>query len=189
MEAARKLARKNMEVFLKAKVDIITSADSTCGGSFTHEYAQLLPDEPGFAEFSSKFREIHSLILELSVDGNLRELPAKVTYHDSCHLRHTQGVWKEPRQLLRSLAGIDMREMKDSDLCCGFGGFFSLFHGLDSCRVSEEKLDNVLGTGAEELICGSPGCILKLRTEAATRGLPIKVKHTVEFIAERMINK
>lgn len=186
IEAAQGLAKRNVESFLKADVDIVTSADATCGGSFNHEYRQLLGSDGDYEEFAGKYREIHELILELGLPPDLREIPAKVTYHDSCHLRHTQGVWKAPRQLLKSLPGVDFREMADSELCCGFGGSFSLFHAKDSTRISEEKLDNAIAAGAGELAAGSPGCILKLREEARIRELPIKIKHTLEFLAERL---
>ena len=186
MEAAGMLARRNVEVFLDAEVDIIVSADATCGGSFIHEYNQLLGGDARYEEFSRKYRELHGLILELGLDGKLKSIPAKVTYHDSCHLRHTQGVREAPRDILKSLPGVDFVEMADSEMCCGFGGSFSLFHGGDSSRISEDKLENALAVGAEEIAAASPGCILKLREEAAVKGLAIKVKHTVQFVWERM---
>lgn len=186
MEAAKALARRNVEVFLEAGVDIITSADATCGGSFTHEYNQLIGGEPAFEEFSAKYREIHGLILELGLPEKMKEIPAKVTYHDSCHLRHTQGVREAPRKILKALPGVDFREMADSELCCGFGGSFSLFHSGDSTKISGEKMDNAAASGAEEIAAGSPGCILKLKEEAFARRIPVKVKHTLELVAERL---
>jgi len=102
MDAARRLAKMNVEVFLKADVDVITSADATCGGSFVHEYNQLLELDAEYEKFSAKYRELNSLILELGLNGRLKDIPAKVTYHDSCHLRHTQGVKTAPRKILQS---------------------------------------------------------------------------------------
>ncbi len=187
-EAAKGLARQNVQAFLQTEVDIITSADATCGGSFTHEYNQLIGGEPDYEEFSGKYREIHGLILELGLPEKMKEIPAKVTYHDSCHLRHTQGVREAPRKILQALPGIDFREMTDSELCCGFGGSFSLFHGGDSTQISTEKLENAAASGADELAAGSPGCVLKLKEEAQAKKIPIKVKHTLEFVAERLCN-
>ena len=186
MEAARRLARRNVEAFLEAEVDYIVSADATCGGSFAHEYKQIIGSDDLYEEFAGKYREIHGLILELGLEGKLKPVPAKVTYHDSCHLRHTQKVWRAPRKILKSLPGVEFREMADADLCCGFGGSFSLFHGGDSTRISEDKLENAIACGAEEIAAGSPGCILKLREEAAVKNLPVKVKHTLQFVQERM---
>ena len=189
LDYAVHLARQNVRAFLAAEVDIITSADATCGGSFTHEYNQLLPNDTDYEAFSRKYREIHSLILELGLDNNLIDIPAKVTYHDSCHLRHTQGVKAAPREILESLSGIDFVEMEGSELCCGFGGSFSLFHAADSTAISLEKLDYALASGASEIAAGSPGCILKLQEEARVRRLPLKVKHTIELVHERLSNK
>lgn len=186
MDSARRLAKINVEAFLNADVDIITSADATCGGSFVHEYNQLLRADSEYERFSAKYRELNSLILQLGLNGNLRNISAKVTYHDSCHLRHTQGVKAAPRKILQSLPGIEFREMEGSELCCGFGGSYSLFHAKDSTMISKEKLDFAIAAGAEELAVGSPGCILKLKEEAASRGIDINIKHIVEFIRERI---
>lgn len=186
MNAAVHLARQNVRAFLEAEVEIITSADATCGGSFTHEYNQLLHNEPNYEVFSRKYREIHSLILELGLDNKLRNIPVKTTYHDSCHLRHTQGVKAAPRTILRALPGVELVEMEGSELCCGFGGSYSLFYAKDSTVISEEKLDYAIASGASEIAAGSPGCILKLQEEARVRNLPLKIKHTIEFVHERL---
>jgi len=187
MDAARRLAEKNIEVFLKAGVDAITSADATCGGSFRHEYRQLVADNPAYKEFADKYREIHGFILELGLPDNIRSGNLKVTYHDSCHLRHTQGVKDEPRKLLRMLPGLELIEMAESELCCGFGGSYSLFYAKDSVQISEEKIANAIETGAEVLAAGSPGCMLKLMEEARISGSDIRVMHTLEILNDRLI--
>jgi glycolate oxidase iron-sulfur subunit len=186
MQTARMLALKNVKAFLNAGVDIITSADATCGGSFVHEYRLLLNDDPGYLEFAQKYREIHKLILELGLPEKLKRKSEKISYHDSCHLRHTQGIAEEPRKILKSLPGLELPEMAEADICCGFGGSFSVFHAPDSSEISGKKLENALAVGADGIACGSPGCILKLREEVVRRRLPLKVKHTVEFIRERL---
>ena len=186
MNAAVHLAQRNVQAFLAAEVDFITSADATCGGAFVHEYNQLLTNDPDYNAFSRKYREIHGLILELGLDGNLLELPAKITYHDSCHLRHTQGVRTAPRAILKSLPGVDLVEMEGSELCCGFGGSYSLFHAAEATAITQEKLNCALSSGASEIAAGSPGCILKLQQEANIHKVLIKVKHTIEFIYERL---
>jgi len=186
-EAAKRLARKNIEVFLDADVDCITSADATCGGSFCHEYNQLMRGEDGLEEFSLKYREIHGLIAELGWNENmLTGKDSLVTYHDSCHLRHTQGVREVPRRIIQSLPGVNYIEMQGAELCCGFGGSFSLFHAADSTSISSEKLKHAEDAGAVEIAAGSPGCILRLKDQAAKSGSKIRVKHTVELINERL---
>ena len=184
-DAARKLARKNVEVFLNSGVDIITSADATCGGSFCHEYNQLLAGEDGFDEFSGKYRELNGLMSELGLGDELNPVVSKVTYHDSCHLRHTQGVRNLPRELLKSLPGVNFVEMEGAELCCGFGGSFSMFHAADAASISRDKLDYARHAEADEIAAGSPGCVLKLKDQAERSGFDIKVKHIVEFINER----
>jgi glycolate oxidase iron-sulfur subunit len=186
MNAARKLARTNVDTYLKADVDIITSADATCGGSFIHEYNQLLQGDTDYERFSRKYREFNGLLLELLPADSLKTLAEKVTYHDSCHLRHTQGVRKAPRDILKRLPGIDFREMTDSEMCCGFGGSYSFFYAGDSVKISTEKITNARATGADTIACGSPGCILKLKEEAKIKNIPIQVKHIAQLIRERL---
>ena len=188
IKAAKTLANTNVKVFLNADVDIITSADATCGGSFTHEYEQIIGDNPDYKQFAGKYREIHSLVLELGLPDDLKTIEEKVTLHESCHLRHTQGIVKQPRQILKSLPGLDFVEMPDSDLCCGFGGSYSLFHADDSVQITDDKLKNAQSVDAEVIAAGSPGCVLKLKEEADSKGLSIKVKHIFELIHDRMLS-
>jgi len=186
MNAARKLAEKNISAFLKCNVDVITSADATCGGSFRHEYRQLVGDHPDYEEFSDKYREIHGLVLELGLPEKIKTGDLKVTYHDSCHLRHTQGVKDEPRKLLKMIPGLELREMEESEMCCGFGGSYSLFYAKDAVQISADKIKNALKSGAGILAAGSPGCMLKLMEEARISESDIKVMHTMEILDDRL---
>lgn len=186
MKAAAALAKRNIQVFNEAEVDCILSADASCGGSFNHEYRRLVGDYPGYREFADKYRELHGFILEAGLPADLRNIASRVAYHDSCHLAHTQGIRTPPRELLKSLPGVELVEMANSDICCGFGGSFSLLHSTDSSEVSAAKLRYAIDAGVKETAAGSPGCVLKLKEEAAVSGIDMEIRHTVEYIYERL---
>ncbi len=154
MAAAAALAKRNIQVFLEAEVDYVISADATCGGSFVHEYRRLAGDYPLYEEFAAKHREFHSFILEAGLPEKLKAIPSTIVYHDSCHLAHTQGIRIPPRRILQSLPGVKLVEMAHSDICCGFGGSFSLLHAEESSGISRRKLQNAIESGADELAAG-----------------------------------
>ena len=108
---------------------------------------------------------------------------ARITYHDPCHLVRGMNVSKEPRDILKSIPGVELAEMKDANKCCGCGGTFSLAHYDISRTINEEKIDNVEKTGAEVLLTGCSGCRMHLSDGLSRRGSKMTVMHTAEFIA------
>lgn len=84
--------------------------------------------------------------------------PIRVTYHDACHLAHGQRISREPRDLIRSLPGVELVEMNESDRCCGSAGTYNVFQPKMARRLLERKLDHIEGTGAEIVVMGNPGC-------------------------------
>ena len=125
------------------------------------------------------------MVKVLKVDPEeFRRLGSKVAYHSPCHLCRGLGVAKEPRELL-STAGLEYVPAKDEDVCCGFGGSFSIDFPEISAELLKRKLDNVEDTGAETLVTDCPGCVLQLRGGMEKRGGKIKVKHIAEVVAEQ----
>jgi L-lactate dehydrogenase complex protein LldE len=95
----------------------------------------------------------------------------RVAYHDSCHLLRELGVSEEPRRLLRE-AGADVAELVRPDLCCGFGGTFSVRQPEVSVAMADDKLADAARSGAEALVTADPGCLLQLRARRARAGGP-----------------
>jgi glycolate oxidase iron-sulfur subunit len=103
------------------------------------------------------------------------------TYHDPCHASRGQGLTKPPREVLRSIEGVEFRELPEADWCCGGAGSYALTHFELSRKVLDRKLDNVEKTGASLLVTSCPACIIQLRYGVRKRGLPIRVCHIAEL--------
>jgi L-lactate dehydrogenase complex protein LldE len=112
-----------------------------------------------------------------------------VTYHDSCHLRRELGVHAEPRELLGSVEGVKLVELKGATECCGFGGLFSVKYPDLSTEILGEKLGNVTASGADVLVLNDAGCLAQISGGLARRGNPMRVLHFAEFLAESLDGK
>jgi len=108
----------------------------------------------------------------------------RVTFHDPCHLRKGLGIWREPRDILRSLPTVDFVEMNEPDACCGFGGIFSLYHYDLASKIGEKKARNIEQSRSEIVATGCPGCKIHIEDSLHRAGYNAKVMHTVELLEE-----
>jgi len=184
-DLVREQARHNIALFEKAGVEAIITDCATCGSTLKG-YGHLLADDPGWAgraaSFSSKVRDISQFLMEIPLEKPQGRLEMRVTYHDPCHLRRGQGVWKEPRALLRMIDGLDLVELPEADWCCGSAGSQLITHYQTSLQVLQRKLDNIKATGAEFVASGCPGCQMQLNVGVRRNGLAVKVVHPVELL-------
>jgi Fe-S oxidoreductase len=112
---------------------------------------------------------------------------AVVTYHDSCQGLNALGLHDEPRRLLGDVMGVEIKEMPENTLCCGFGGAFGFDYPAVSKRLMERKLNNAESTGAPVVVTDNQGCIMHLRGGCDASGRSLRVKHLAELIAERLV--
>jgi len=184
-EAAKKLARKNIDVFLASGADFI-AVDSAGCGSTMKEYPDLFRDEPAYLEkaraFSTKVRDVSELLVEIGFEAPKGEVDAVVTYQDSCHLAHAQQIKLAPRQLLRSIPGLTLHEMQAPDRCCGSAGVYNLTQPAMSQRLLEDKMDDVMSTGCGVVATANPGCMLQLDLGVRLRDGTQEVVHVVELL-------
>jgi glycolate oxidase iron-sulfur subunit len=189
-EGARRLARWNIESFMREKVDAIVTSCPTCG-MVVREYPWLFRNEGG--EILNKAVDVSQKIYDFTdfLVNKIEFTPLdarvckKATYHDPCHLNYAQRVSQEPRKLIKSIKGMEFVEMKRPDLCCGFGGFFSIEHFDLSAKINDRLLDQILDTKAELVIDACPPCILKLREGLRRRKIKgVEVRHVAEVLSE-----
>lgn len=188
-EVAKKLAERNLEVFNSLGVDYITSPDGTCAGTFRHDYRLLFEREGNnqseIEELSKKTIDLSVLLYNALSAGSLRiegSVKSKVTLHDSCHVTHS-GTGNRWRELLSVVEGLDLIEMKRSEHCCGFGGSYAYSHPRESLRIAERKLRDAFQTGASQVLVGSPGCLLRLKSLLSDEQTgELRVRHAVEVI-------
>jgi Fe-S oxidoreductase len=190
-ETARDVAVQNIKAIDPADYDYILTLCASCGSHLKENYGKLLSEEPALAvkvnQLRDKVIDFSSFmikVLKVSPDEFHRG-GGKVAYHSPCHLCRGQGGTKEPRELL-SAAGFEYVASKDEEVCCGFGGSFSIDFPEISAELLKRKLDNVAAVGVETLATDCPGCVLQLRGGMEKRGGEIKVKHIAEAVAERI---
>ncbi|MBA3725134.1 MAG: 4Fe-4S dicluster domain-containing protein [Armatimonadetes bacterium] len=165
----------------------VVTNSAGCGGAMK-EYGDLLAADPAYADrarrFSKRVRDIteHLSGADLELPRSNRHL--RIAYHDACHLAHGQGVLKQPRELLRSLPGVQLVELEESDRCCGSAGIYNLTQPELARRLLERKWTFIEQTGAEIVATGNPGCLAWIQQAAAEKGSAVRVAHTVDVIAE-----
>ncbi len=183
--AARDQARFNIALFEQAAVEVVVTDCATCGSTL-REYGELLRDDPAWAAraaaFSRKVRDVSEFLVSLPLRKPTGRLDGRVTYHDPCHLRRGQGVWREPRHLLQLIDGLEFVELPEADWCCGSAGSQLITHYETSLRVLARKMENVAVTGAQIIASGCPGCQMQLNVGVRRHGLAIQVTHPIVLL-------
>ena len=187
LETARALARRNIDAFLGSGVDAVVVASAGCG-SRMKEYAHLLRHDSHYAEkaqaFSAMVKDIHELLAALPIDPPKANLPYRVTYQDSCHLSNAQRITAPPRQLLRSIPGIEFAELPNASKCCGAGGTYTITEREFSMRVLDSKMRAVRQTGANIIATANPGCLMQLQYGAQREGMPLEARYITDLLDE-----
>jgi glycolate oxidase iron-sulfur subunit len=180
-----KQARHNIALFEQADVEFIITDCATCGSTLK-EYDKLLAEDPEWKErakkFSRKVRDVSEFLAFIPIVKPQGRVEARVTYHDPCHLRRGQGVWKQPRALLKMIDGIEFVELPEADWCCGSAGSQLITHYETSLKVLEHKMDHLEETQAEYIASGCPGCQMQLNVGVRRRGLNVQVVHPIELL-------
>jgi glycolate oxidase iron-sulfur subunit len=178
-------AKLNIELFGKEELDVIVTDCATCGSKLK-EYAEILEGDPNWAErattFSSKIRDVSEFLVSIPLEKPQGKFKARITYHDPCHLRRAQKIWKEPRELLQMIDGVEYVELPEADWCCGSAGSQLITHYETSTRVLDRKMENLKSTGAEIITSGCPGCQMQLMTGIQRSGLNVKVMHPIQLL-------
>ncbi len=192
-ESAVRMAKDAIAAFEAVPGDRIVAPSSSCAITITDDYVRLLATDPEWAErakrLAARIRPFTSIVHELAAareDVRGRPLHLRATYHDACQSANVLGLHDEPRELLRRIAGVELVEMADSSVCCGFGGTFSFEYPEVANFVLEKKLANIAATGADIVITDNPGCLTHLRGGLDARSTPTKVRHLAEVLWESL---
>ncbi len=184
-DLVRDNARRNIATFEQAAADVIVTDCATCGSTLK-EYGAFLADDPAWAAraaaFSRKVRDVSEFLAEIPLEKPQGRIEGRVTYHDPCHLRRAQKVWRQPRTLLGLIDGLEFVELPEADWCCGSAGSQLITHYETSLRVLDRKMDNLAGTGAQMIASGCPGCQMQLQTGIRRRGLDVQVVHPIALL-------
>ena len=185
IEEVRQQARQNIALYEKANVKFVVTDCATCGTTLK-DYGKLLAADPAWAEraraFSAKVRDVSEFLMTIPLEKPQGRLEARVTYHDPCHLRRGQGVWKQPRALLQMIDGLEFVELPEADWCCGLAGTQLITHYDTSLKVLKRKTDNLASTRAEYVASGCPACQMQLNVGVRRAGLEVQVTHPIMLL-------
>jgi glycolate oxidase iron-sulfur subunit len=168
---AKQRARETIAAFEGCETVVVNAAGC---GSAMKDYGHLFRDEAAWADraeaFSAKVRDVHELLAEHEPQAPRRPLELAVAYHDACHLAHAQGVRAQPREVLRTIPGLELREPAEWELCCGSAGVYNLLNPEPAAALGRRKAENLEATGAQAVAAANPGCALQIGLYS---GLPV----------------
>ncbi len=186
-QLVEELAETNVSAFGKREVQHIITACASCNGGIGEHYQTMKADYDDFTgkviDFSV-FLKKERLFVDLAAMDKWPNR-VKVTYHDPCHLK-TQGITREPRELLRALPNVDFVEMEGAATCCGLGGTFSVYHYEASKAIGARKVQGLKESGAKLIATACPGCIMQLQDSINHAGLPVRAVHILELLSEAL---
>ena len=175
-------ARALIDAFSGAGVERIVANSAGCGSTMK-DYADLLADDPRYAEraaaFAARTRDISEVLADLEPVAPRHPLPMTIAYHDACHLRHAQGVRAQPRAVLATIPGLVVKEIAEGDMCCGSAGIYNLTNPEPARELGDRKAANVAATGAELLVTSNPGCLLQVTDALRRQGRTMPTAHMV----------
>ena len=184
-EAARDLARTNIEAFETAGVDAVIVNAAGCGAAMK-EYGRLLRNDPAWAERAERFAERVKDVLEFVAAQPFAErlgpLDLDVTLQDACHLAHAQKIREAPRAILRAIPGLRLSELATPDRCCGAAGLYSMAQPEMSGAVLEPKIADIARSGAEVVCTSNPGCTMQIELGVRQAGMDVRVQHVIELL-------
>lgn len=184
---AQAMARHNLDAFPSDINAIVTNA-AGCGSTL-HEYHLIMrgtTDEARAEAFRHRVVDVGSFLADLG----LREKPSgwsgrrPVAYHDACHLANAQNVRAEPRKLLLSIPGVEVREIANGHLCCGSAGTYNLDQPEMARVLGLQKAHAVLTTGAKVVATGNIGCLTQMRSYLQQLDSTVRVQHTIQVLRD-----
>jgi L-lactate dehydrogenase complex protein LldE len=187
-EEARAVAARNLELFDNA--DYVVAPSGSCTSMVRVFYQELFAGEAKLQErarrLAAKFFEFSEFLVKvLGVEDVGAAFPHRVAYHDACHLLRELGIESEPRRLIRAVRGIELVEIGDNRLCCGFGGTFSIKFPEVSVAMAADKAQAAIRAGAEYLVANDSGCLMHLEGTIHRQRLPLKTLHLAELLVQR----
>ncbi len=184
---AAEIARQVIAAF--EGYDYVVAPSGSCGGMISHHYPALLAEDKAWAARAGALAaKTHELISFLVDVRGMERVEARyadsVTYHDSCSGLRELKIKGQPRKLLDSVEGLKIREMHDTEACCGFGGTFCVKYPDISDRILSEKTKTIRETNAGTLLAGDMGCLLNMAGKLSREGAQVKVRHVAEVLAD-----
>lgn len=188
-QQAQTLARQMIDQFADLELDFIVINAAGCGHTLK-DYGEILATDPVYGpkaeEFVAKVRDIHEFLLTIGLTAPLRAIadePLEVVYQDACHLLHGQKISLQPRQLLSQIPGLVLKEPVDAALCCGSAGIYNLLQPQIAEELGQQKVKNLVQTGAKVIASPNPGCALQIQKYLHQQGYALTLQHPIQLLA------
>jgi L-lactate dehydrogenase complex protein LldE len=186
LREARAAAKHFLDLF--AAAEVIVCPSGSCVAMVRYHYPELFRNDPdrhkqALAVGAKTFELSEFLVDILGITDLGAVFPARVTYHDSCHLARVLSIREQPRRLLEKVSGLQLVEMTTADACCGFGGAFSVGYPDISLAMVDEKIAAILASGAETVVGCDLGCLMNIRSRLSHKNLTIRTLHIAEVLA------
>lgn len=188
-DTGRRFADANVKAF--AGFDYVISGCATCVSSMK-DYIKFLADTPerkeAYGKFADKLYDVSSFLVDVlklpaaAYKASAEFKGKKITWHDPCHLGRHLGVTSQPRQILKSIPGIEYVEMPNADRCCGMAGTFSIYYYDLSKKIAKKKMEGIEASGADVVVTACPGCQIQLMDNITQNKMPQQVKHFIELL-------
>ncbi len=175
-------ARALIDCFEGVDVERIAVNVAGCGATMK-DYGHLLRDDPLYAQraaaFSAKVRDITELLDELGPVAPRHPVPARLAYHDACHLAHAQSIRTQPRAVLATIPGLETVDIPEWDICCGSAGIYNLVEPETAEQLGKRKVDNIRSVGADAIATANPGCLIQIGRYLQP---PLPLYHPVQLL-------
>jgi glycolate oxidase iron-sulfur subunit len=172
LDGAARLHEANMRVYGSGQFDALVVDSAGCGSHLKDSYPEL----------KGRVKDLSEWLVEVGLPPAEREVKARVTYQDACHLAHAQRIRKQPRDLIGAIPGVELVEMRHPEICCGAAGLYSTLEPSMSARILQEKTEDVLSTKAEVVVTANPGCQMQLASGIRSRASTMRVEHVAELL-------
>ena len=182
---ALEYARRMIDTFEKAQVDVIITNAGGCGSN-VKEYWHQLRDDPQYAgrakKFSAMCKDVAEFLAELGPQAPRNPLKMRVAYHDSCHLQHAQKVRSQPRQLLSGIPQLELLEVGESALCCGSAGIYNMVQSKTADELADRKANLISPLRPDAVATGNIGCLLQIGAALERNNQKIPVMHSIQLL-------
>lgn len=183
---AAALARQTIAAF--EGVDYVVAPSGSCAGMLKSHYPALLASDPDWhgraIEFAERVHELTAFLVDVRRMGSVPgRSTARATYHDGCSGLRELGIKRQPRELLAKVIGLELVEMADCEVCCGFGGTFAVKYPDISNAMVDKKAGNTAAVKPQLLLAGDLGCLMNIAGKLSRAGSHIEVRHVAEMLA------
>jgi glycolate oxidase iron-sulfur subunit len=187
-EQAKTMARQMIDSFANTNVDAIIINAAGCGHTLK-EYGEMLQDDPEYAqkaiEFAAKVKDVQEFLAEIKLTTELHPISTEkltLVYQDACHLLHGQKISVQPRQLLKQIPNVELKEPIDAALCCGSAGVYNMLQPETANELGRQKVVNLVNTGATIIASANPGCTLQIAKHLELQGHQTRILHPIELL-------